>query len=141
MNQREWMTSRYLIFARPKQATWDYKNRSMSQCQCIKGKNTCRSRRIPTTSSILGRRTGSSFQQRVVMFQIGSLKFWSCGRLGRSPSMISETATGSVNSGNGCTPVKTLGRILYQVDDNPSTPDARWKKGRELTSMTTMPKE
>ena len=68
-------------------------------------------RRIVTTFSILGRRTGSSCQQRSVVFQTWSVKSGSCGRSGRSPSMISETATGSDNSGNGYFPVKTLSRV------------------------------
>ena len=49
-------------------------------CQCFQGRNTCRSRRIATTSSIPGRRTGSSFQQRFVIFQTESVKSCSCGR-------------------------------------------------------------
>ena len=74
-------------------------------------RETCPSSRVAITLSILGRRTGSSCQQRFVMSQIGSLKSGSCGRSGRSPSMISETATRSANSLNGHFPVKTLSSV------------------------------
>jgi hypothetical protein len=95
----------------------------------IKG-STHHSRRVAATSFILGRRTGSSCQHRTVVSQTESVKSCSFGRSGRSPSMIFETATRSVNSGNGYVPVKTLGRVLYQ-EDQQSLHHRRWaRKGK-----------
>ena len=103
-------------------------------------RKTCHSRRVATTLSILGRRTGSSCQQRTVMSQTASVKSRSCGRSGRSPSMISDTATGSVNSLNGYLPVKTLSGVKWQTI-NYSASGTKRKEVRERTSMTTMAKE
>ena len=69
------------------------------------------SRRIATTSSIPGRRTGSSFQQRFVISQTESVKSRSCGRSGRLPSRTAKAATVPVKLLKGHLPVNTLSRV------------------------------
>ena len=85
----------------------------MSQCSCPNERNTCRSRRVATTSVIVGRRSGSCCQHRSVISQTGSVKSGSCGRSGSSQFMtILKTASAGARSLNGWLPVKALSRRI-----------------------------
>ena len=93
----------------------------MSRCSCLNEKHTFHSRRVATTSVILGRRSGLSSQHRTVISQTGSVKSCFCGRSGSSHCMtILKTASAGASSGNGGLPVKTLSRCNSRQTINPS---------------------
>ena len=93
----------------------------MSRFSCLNEINTCHSRRVETTSVILGRRSGSCAQHWTVMSQTGSVKSCSCGRPGSSRCMtILKTVSAGASSLNGCLPVKTLSGCNSRQTINPS---------------------
>ena len=96
-----------------------------SRCLCANEENTCHSRRVATTSMVLGRRPGSCSQHRTVMSQTGSVKSCRCGRPGISRSSnILRVASGGARSLSGRLAVNTLSRFNSKQTVNLSTPYA-----------------